>query len=379
MDAATVLENVRVIATEWAGDRHDRQRRRELHPEDFERLSEAGFLLTGVPVAQGGLFESVSRSSRPVAEILRALAHGDASVALVSAMHPGVQSFWHANAAVDGEFAEAWAAQRAELAELAKGGAWFGTITSEPGSGGDVANTKSAAVRSEDAPGGWRISGQKHFGSGSGQASYMVTAALPEGETEPDWFLFDVRAGWEGPTGMKLVAPWDGHGMAATQSHGIEFTDYPATRAAWPGHMRDISNGAAGFVVACFTGVILGVVETAMMTAREQLARRPSLRPYEQVEWSNAEQDAWLMEQAYEGLLRELEAGEPALRTSVIAKTAAAQLAEECMRRIGRVLGGGTFSRHAPFGFWFEDVRALGFLRPPWGLVYDSMAATAFE
>lgn len=33
-----------------------------------------------------------------------------------------------------------------------------------------------------------------------------------------------------------------------------------------------------------------------------------------------------------------------------------------------------TFSRSSPFASWFEDVRALGFLRPPWGLAYDSVA-----
>ena len=27
------------------------------------------------------------------------------------------------------------------------------------------------------------------------------------------------------------------------------------------------------------------------------------------------------------------------------------------------------------FGNWFEDVRALGFLRPPWGLAYDGLIA----
>jgi hypothetical protein len=36
-------------------------------------------------------------------------------------------------------------------------------------------------------------------------------------------------------------------------------------------------------------------------------------------------------------------------------------------------MGGGTFARHSPFGFWFEDVRALGFLRPPWGLAFDAL------
>lgn len=379
MDTTTVLRDVRAIAEGWATDRRERQRRRELHPADFEALESAGFLLTGVPVAQGGFFQDVQHSSRPISEILRALAHGDSSVALVSSMHPVVQAFWHASPSVPPEHAATWEQQREQVAELAKAGAWFGTITSEPGSGGDVANTRSAAVRSNDAPGGWRISGQKHFGSGSGQTSYMLTSGLPEGEAEPDWFFLDMRAGWEGVDGVRIVAPWDGQGMTATQSHGLEFTDYPATRFAWPGHFRDISNGAAGLAVTAFMAVILGIVETAVEAAREQLARRPALRPYEQVEWSNAEQDAWLMEQAYEGLLRALESGDPALRTALIAKTAASQLAEDCMRRIGRVLGGGTYSRHAPFSYWFEDVRALGFLRPPWGLVYDSMAATAFD
>ena len=377
MDAGEVRANVREIANGWQADQRARQRRRELDRADFETLASAGFLLTGVPVEYGGLFASVAESTRPVAEVVRALAHGDASVALVSSMHPAVQSFWHATPRVPAEHAAAWAEQRQHVAELALGGAWFGTITSEPGSGGDVANTRTEAVRAGD--GGWQISGQKHFGSGSGITSYMLTSALPRGDAEPDWFLLDVRAGWEDQPGMRLVAPWDGHGMAATQSHGFEFTDFPATRFAAPGRFRELANAAAPFVTACFTAVVLGVVETAMAAARGQLARRDALRPYEQVEWSNAEQDAWLMEQAYEGLLRQIEAGEGALRSSLLAKTAAAQLAEDCLRRVGRVLGGGTFSRNAPFGFWFEDVRALGFLRPPWGLAYDALAASAFD
>jgi len=379
LDAAAILSEVQRIATGFTQDRSARQRRRELDPADFEALASAGFLLTGVPIEQGGLFSDTVQSARPTAELLRALAHGDPSVALVCSMHPAVLTFWHATSRVSAEHQAAWDEQRTRVASLARDGAWFGTITSEPGSGGDIANTKSAAIQRPGVEGGWAITGQKHFGSGSGQTSYVLTSGLPQDEAEPDWFLLDVRRGWEGDTGMRLVAPWDGQGMTATQSHGIEFTDFPATRMAWPGHFRELSNGAGPFVLGTFIGVILGIVETALAEARSQLARRDSLRPYEQVEWTNAEQDAWMIEQAYEGLLRELEGGQQALRSSLIAKTAVAQLAEDCMRRIGRVLGGGTFSRHAPFGYWFEDVRALGFLRPPWGLVYDSLALTAFD
>ena len=46
--------------------------------------------------------------------------------------------------------------------------------------------------------------------------------------------------------------------------------------------------------------------------------------------------------------------------------------------RLCRVIGGGTFSRHSPFGNWFEDVRALGFLRPPWGLAFDALFASGW-
>lgn len=378
MDTGAVLEEVRRIAARFASERPERQFRRQLDPVDFDELERAGFLLTGVGAPEGGLFDTVSRSTRPIGEILRTLARGDPSVALVCSMHPAVLSYWLATEAAPEPYAAAWAEQRGAVSALAGNGAWFGTITSEPGSGGDVANTKASA-----RPGGggaWLVSGQKHFGSGSGVTSFMLTTARPDGETEPDWFLLDVRhVPWDGSRGMQLVAPWDGHGMTATQSHGMSFADFPAIRFAWPGNWRGHVDAAGPFGATIFTAVILGVVESAMGEASAQLRRRrDSLRPYEQVEWANAEQDAWLMAQAYEGMLRAVEAELSPLRTVVLGKTAAAGLAEDCLRRLTRVLGGGTLSRHSPFGHWFEDVRALGFLRPPWGLSYDALSASAW-
>ena len=99
----------------------------------------------------------------------------------------------------------------------------------------------------------------------------------------------------------------------------------------------------------------------------------------EKVEWTRAVNDHWLAVQAYEGSLRTLEAGEPsALFAALCAKEAVAELAEATMGRLARVLGGGTFSRRSPFAHWYEDVRALGFLRPPWGLAYDNLFALSF-
>ena len=43
------------------------------------------------------------------------------------------------------------------------------------------------------------------------------------------------------------------------------------------------------------------------------------------------------------------------------------------MLRICKVMGGGSYSRRSPFGYWLQDVRALGFLRPPRALDFDQI------
>jgi alkylation response protein AidB-like acyl-CoA dehydrogenase len=184
-------------------------------------------------------------------------------------------------------------------------GHWWGTITSEPGSGGDVLRTRATARPSDPVPGQeeipgphYRLTGEKHFGSGSGIASFMLTTVLPEGELEADWFFLDVRenrqTGTSGgttghatghatggttsapatPRGMTLTAPWDGHGMTATQSHGMRFADFPAVRLAAPGLLTTIP-ARSGAVIGCwFTAVTAGIVSAALEAARGALSPR---------------------------------------------------------------------------------------------------------
>jgi alkylation response protein AidB-like acyl-CoA dehydrogenase len=380
MDVQKIADGVGEVSEQFARDRRARQLRRELDPADFDALRKAGFLLAGVPVAQGGTWESVPKSTRAVCEILRVLARGDASVALVSTMHPSVLAFWLATPQVEPEYDDAWQRQRDEVIRSAVDGAWWGTITSEPGSGGDVSRSKATA-KPEPSSDGYRLSGQKHFGSGTGITSFAVTSAVPDGAEVADWFYLDMRnvvdsrgAPLDGVSGIALTAPWDGHGMTATQSHAYNFTDFPATRFAWPEHLLDLAGAAFSFIDCAFTAVIVGIVETALDAARRQLEPRHStMRAYEQTEWSRAEMEGWLILQAYEGMLRAIESGVKADRVVVQGKTAVAELAESALMRVCRVIGGGTFSRQSPFGNWAEDVRALGFLRPPWAIAYDRM------
>jgi alkylation response protein AidB-like acyl-CoA dehydrogenase len=126
----------------------------------------------------------------------------------------------------------------------------------------------------------------------------MITVAVPGGESGPDMFVLGMRdVPWDGSAGVTMTAAWDGHGMAATQSHAFAFREFPATRIAWPGQFRLIQENTGALTQCCFTAVIVGVVEIALETARRQVApRRDNLRAYERVEWSKAELEGRLIQ-----------------------------------------------------------------------------------
>lgn len=382
--SGSVEESVRELADRWRSERRERQARRRLHDVDFADLEATGFLRTVVPIAHGGTWEDMATSTRGVCVLLRTLAGGDPSVALVASMHPAVVGFWLVN---PDPGQPAWENQRAAVFETAVAGRQWGTITSEPGSGGDVMASRAPAAPAPDVAGFipgevFRISGDKHFGSGSGIVDHMMTVAVPDGADEPAMFSVDVRdRPWETGAGVILVAEWDGSGMAATQSHAMRFESMPAVRAMWDRPLAELGLRAGAFANCLYTSVVLGVLDEAMSEARAKLTGRigsgDELRPYEQTEWTRADIDHWVAVQAWDGALRAVESGDPvaALGASLRAKEAVAELAESTLSRLTRVLGGGTYSRSSPFSHWFADVRALGFLRPPWGLAWDSLYA----
>lgn len=384
-EARDVHLAVAEIASRWRADRPERQTRCHLERADFDELRDAGLLRLIAPVEDGGLWEGASASTRLLCDTYRMLAAADPSVALVSSMHPSVVAFWLAS---PDPSQPDWEAQRHAVFASAVAGEQWGTITSEPGSGGDISRTRSVAepVDSEPfLPGQvYAVTGDKHFGSGSGITDRMMTTAVPAGESDPTIFVLDVRdRPWDGSAGFHLVAEWDGMGMAATQSHAMRLDGAPGVRLAWNGKLDAITVAAGPLVSTLFTAVVLGVLDEAVSSARTQLAgKADQLRSYERVEWTHAEKDHWLAAQAYDGALRAIEADGTdgaALRSAMRAKQAVADLAEQTLVRLTRVLGGGTFSRRSPYAHWFEDVRALGFLRPPWGLAFDNLFALSLD
>lgn len=379
-------ERARAIAARFAVDAAERAARRALDPDDFAPIIEAGYLLCAVPESHGGWFRSLPESIRPLCDSLRALASGDGCVALVAAMHPAVLIYWCIDdAEVPAPQAADWLAQRERIFTGVRAGALWGTVTSEPGSGGDIARTRTRARKQTREPAAspgehhapdYALSGDKHFGTGSGMSQYMVTTAVPEGEERPEVFFVNIKdSEWDGSSGVTLTKGWNAHGMMATQSHAFRFQDYPAERIAWPGRGPTVGPVAGGFANALFSAAITGVLDTAMATARARMRPRLSgLRAYEQVAWQRAENDYWTVCQAYEGMLAAIENKPDFVLDSVRAKTVIAELAESAVNGVGRAMGGGAFTRYNPLGQWSQDIKALGFLRPPWGLAFDHMS-----
>ena len=237
--------------------------------------------------------------------------------------------------------------------------------------------TRATAVRDND--GGWRVTGDKHMGSGSGVMSFMITIALPEGEQTPDIFLLDTRElPWDGSRGATLVREWDGHGMAATQSHAFRFKGVAAERHA---QRRGVLNlvpqmmPVGGYM---FSSVIMGILDAAVAEGRRRLKPRAErMSAFERVSWTKAVNDIWLAEQAFEGMARAIETG-ASMSAIPRGKLAISELAEASLLSVSRAIGGASFSRSGPFGQWSQDVRALGFLRPPWSLAYDRLFEESF-
>ncbi len=377
-----VIARLADIAGDFAKETIDRQRRRELDPADFTRIREAGFLLTGVPADQGGLWQGYAKSARAYATMVRTLAHGDPSVALVAAMHPAVLAFFLGVPDVE-DAPAAWASQRQSVIDLARD-EWWGTITSEPGSGGDILKTKSMAVPAPNQTSAYRclLTGDKHFGSGAGHARYMITTGRFADSKLPELFYLELKdKPWDGSQGCQLLVPWDGIGMSATQSHAFRFNEFPVIKAASSEVLPKVTKVTTIMSNLLFTGVILGVADNAMAFARSKIAgREQSLRAFEATEWTRCGNELWLAEQAYQGALMAAESESGQAQTAAVrCKITVAELVETALARMSKVVGGASFSKAMPLAQWTQDVKALGFLRPPLPLAYDQLLLLASQ
>ena len=175
-----------------------------------------------------------------------------------------------------------------------------------------------------------------------------------------------------------MVREWDGHGMAATQSHAFRFDGVVAERHAQQKGAVNLIPRMVPVVGYMFASVIMGILDAALAEARRRLQPRAErMSAFERVSWTKAVNDIWLAEQAFEGIARTVETGASPSGVQR-GKLAISELAEASLLAISKAIGGASYSRSGPFGQWSQDVRALGFLRPPWSLAYDRLFEESF-
>ena len=361
----SVIGAAKSIADRWRPEQAERQARRNLDRADFAALSEGRLWATVCQRRWAGC--GAMRRPRCVRCATRCADRRRGFVGGAgAAMHPSVIAFWLANPSPEDDD---WISQRDAVFASAAAGEQWGTITSEPGSGGDIApnpgrrHTGRRCSTSSRAP--LRSPATSTSGAASGVTDRMMTTAVPEGETDPTIFVLDVpRPAVGRQRGLHPDRRVGRHGHGRDPEPRDAARRRPAVRLAWNGQLDAIIRAAGPFVAdAVHRGDPRRARRGDRTVAGAAAPRRPSdLRAYEQVEW--AARGAGPLGRG--AGVRRRAAGDRgrrsgrALHAALRGQGGGRRARRGALRRLTRVLGGGTFSRRSPFAHWFEDVRALG-------------------
>jgi alkylation response protein AidB-like acyl-CoA dehydrogenase len=353
------------IAAQHAS-RHDLDR--TFPVEGLAELARNGYLGLALPERLGG------QSARVVDAVLGnlALARGDASLALVVAMHT----------ALLGRVRDAGVWPEAHFERIARevaaardgAGALINSLASEPemGSPSRGGLPRTMAVRRGDA---WELNGRKTFSSGAPVLRWgVVSAAVHIHDREP--YLGSFLVPMASP-GLRIEPTWDTLGMRATGSHTVVLEhvmlelDAEVPRPVSGGDPLPHERAWSLSVAAVYLGVAEAARDYALQFARERkplalggksIASLPTIR-------ERAGRMDLLLFEARGLLVSTARAWDAAPSASMEAALAAAKVvasnhaiavAEEAMR----LVGGSSLDRGSPLERHFRDVRG-GLHHPP--------------
>ncbi len=204
---AALRERFQPLFDAAAADEPRREREAVPPREHLRALVEAGFAGLRVPVDDGG--EDVRLAT--VVRLLADLAEADPNLAHVWRNHV---SFVEDRRHDRGDPRSGPWLRRLAAGELV-GGGW-----SEPGEAG-AASLRTAIV---DEPGGWRLTGEKYYATGSTYADWStVLASDPEGEQVVALVPTDAP-------GVTIGDDWDGFGQRLTGSGSVRYEAVPVDR-----------------------------------------------------------------------------------------------------------------------------------------------------
>lgn len=331
-----------------------------LPPETVRELRASGLLGAPVPRILGGLGADLFA----VARVVRRVAEGAPSTALCLAMPLGNA----ASARIDeshvaAPLRDACAAGRAFIAARATAGVILAVANSEPGSCGDLANTRTRAVRDGDIV---RLTGEKSFATLGPDADFFLCAARHE-DGALDAFFVAREA-----EGVTVAESWHALGMRASSSVGMRLAGAPAAATfLYPGAIGGVNarHWSTLLLGAVFVGIGQGAVRAAAACApRESSFARATLA------------DCALTLDAAAGFLdavaREdrLPAPPAYVERCRRAKTFAARSALEATTRCMMIAGGRAYRPEHDLARAFLDAAAGPSLRPTLPQAMDQLS-----
>lgn len=209
LDFDSAVSAAAALAQDFAARAGDHDRDASFPFENFTALHRSGLLNLTVPVEYGGASAGLALTCKVTEEIAR----GDASTALVFAMHV----IYHA---VFGR-ARRWppAIHERLCRESIDGVALINVMRVEPELG-TPARGGLPATAATRVDGGWQISGHKIYATGSPGLRYSLVWARTASEQDdaPNVGYFLVPHDFPG---VSIVETWDHMGMRATGSHDL--------------------------------------------------------------------------------------------------------------------------------------------------------------
>jgi alkylation response protein AidB-like acyl-CoA dehydrogenase len=365
---------VRSLLDGWAEREAQAQRagQRRLPPQTIEEMRASGILAAPIPEDLGGWGASLAETAAAV----RLVAQRAPATALALAMPLGNAATTRIPpSCVSLAVRTALDEGKRWIAEQVARGRILAVANSEPGAGGDLANTRTTAQRAAD--GRWRLTGRKSFATFGPDGDYFLCAArrmpeCPDDCSNVDGFFVSRHA-----EGVTVDDHWNPAGMGPTASVGLTLQDAAAESClGYPGCLEGVN--ARYWSTVLFAAVFLGVGEGSL---REGLHHAPDAGPWAR---STLAEHALRLDAAA-GYLETVARDErwplpaEAQERTRRAKTFIARTTVESATHVALICGGRCYTPNHPVFRFLLDALAGPLLRPPLPQAMDALAHQLFH
>jgi alkylation response protein AidB-like acyl-CoA dehydrogenase len=347
-DAALARVTLALAATAEEYDRNG-----EFPWQGIRVVHDAGLLRLGIGPAHGGSNLSSTDSVR----VFTALGKGDPSVALITAM----TVFQHALQAERPWWPEA--AYEQFVADSLERPTLVNAIRAEPEWGAPARGGLPATTIKRTAT-GWQLNGRKGYATGSeGLDVHLVWAATDDVDPLVAHAVVPATS-----PGIEIVKTWDHHGLRASSTHDVIYTDVELPADAFRGTPQSELSGEAGFgaigigAAAIYLGVALAAQEFFTRFTNERVPSslgRP-IATTDRIRTIAGEIEAQILtasEIAF-GLARRFDANEPvAPEKAILAKPLISRSAIAAVGAAIAAIGNPGLSRSNPLERHWRDVQ----------------------